>query len=513
MANRLLIEIDTSEARVVLARRNGRHLEIADSFSVEFDPGALPADIARIIRDGLNKRSIPVRGDLDLIFTRRDIELREIVLPPAPDDELPEMVRFAARNEFTQFHDTTQMDFVPIQGDAEAQRKVIAATLNPGPSALAEEISSGLKMRIRRILVRPWCLAHSLPGEIGENSSALILDASGDAIEISLWSDGHVLLTRSFRPAGHDSDSRQNEIADEVQRTLMAAVRGTGGKPIEKIAILGQKENFPLPERKSFPPVVYFTPAAAGSGSGIGAAREVVFAAHRGALNRLESGVGDMLDFQNPRRALRKETDWKRVGLWGGAAALVLVICAVMAWSTLRSQSTKIASLQTQLAAMKKANEPTGNRPGIQQIVGEVQVVDNWLIQAVDWTRELQEISDRMLTPDDAIVNSIQLNITEDHARIALSGHMLDTNTGTDIKTRLNSRPYKFDQIGATRTDGNMDDYPSSFSYVLTRQTDRDAVLAELSQRALDARNENLDAAEGASGTGTPATSTADPPQ
>jgi len=480
MSNRLLIELLPSEIRVAMARGGSRVWEIVDSFSVEVAPDWNAKAGVDALKSALATRSIPARGDVDVIVGRRDVEIREIGLPPAPDNELPEMVRFTARNEFTQVTDSTQLDFAPVRGGAETPRTVIAATLHGDSAALATGLASGLGLRLRRILIRPWCVAHSVIHQLKPESSCLLVEDVGDSVEMALWHEGHLLLTRSFRTG---DSGNETAVAEEIQRTLMVSQRALSGRPVNELVIIGEEGRLGLEKRESFPHIVHVTPSSTRHPSGKKAGRDSVFSAHRGALNFLERSTGDMLDFQNPRRVVRKTIDKKQITVWASIAALVLISIFVGVWFALSSQGKTIARMNAELAELQKSNAPEGNRPGVEQIQGEVGLLDTWMAARVNWLEELQEISDRMLTPDDAMVDVMRMTSSEKAAVIGMEGHVLNMQTGTDVKTNLDGRPFAV-VPGATRNDSKSPDYPITFDYALSRELDSGDTIRKLSDRA-----------------------------
>lgn len=485
MASRILLELDANSARMAVARGGLRAWEIVDSFAIDLDSPGNSGKCVEQIRTAMLARSVPLRGDLDLIVSRRDIELRELGLPPAPENELPEMVRFVARSEFTHFGDGTPLDFSPIRGGADSAWTVVAATLNQNPAKLAGELAAGLNLKLRRILVRPWCVAHAVSHGIRPEQVTLVIDGGGESVEMSLWHQGHMLVARSFRPGSQEAAAREQEIADEIQRTLMVAGRATDGRAVDELVAIGSEQDFPLPKRIGFPPHRHVHPGSHRSGAGAGSARGQAFAAHRGALNQLERPLGDMLDFQNPRRALQRQFNWRKAGGWAAAAAGLLLMVLFYVWSVLAGQSAEMAEKRGQLAELQKANAPSPDRkwPGTEQVTGETKVIDEWVAGQVSWLEELQQVSNRMLTPDDAMVDSMLLSLDGQKALIQLKGHVLDVETGTDIKTNLGSRPFAVIP-GNTKTDSRSRDYPLTFEYDLTRDLDPSAAVQKIADLA-----------------------------
>lgn len=483
MPSRILIEPVGASFRVGLARGNGRTWQLADAFAVDVPAGGSVPEQAAKLRAAAGQRSVALRGDVDFVFSRRDVELREISLPPAPAADLPEMVRFAARNEFTHFGDGSLLDYVPLRGDEGSPWLVVAAVLSPAATSLARDLASELGLKLRRILVRPWCLAESVAAQLDPRRTALLVSRAGDTVDLAVFQAGKLLAPRSVRLSAADDAGQKRELADEVQRMLPLALRATGGRPVDEIAVIGDPASADLESRPAFPSVRHVQPAADPGSARRGTARGLVFAAFHGALHSRPAAALEQLDFGNPRRKVRQQTNWRRVALWSSVAAATLVGIALFGWMALSSQSRQIERLNNELTLLRAANQPQGNRPGVKQIVGEVQVIDAWRAESVDWMTELKEISERMLTPDDAIVDELTASAGKGQAAIRLEGHVTDRETGTDVKTGLTGRPYQV-VPGPSVTDSKSPDYPVTFEYSLTHPVDLQSVVSAVAEAA-----------------------------
>src|SRR3954452_25019502 len=71
---------------------------------------------------------------------RDNVQMKLMTLPPAPTDELPDMVRFQAEREFTALGSEAALDFIPISGDADTANQVLALALSPAGLAEAREV-------------------------------------------------------------------------------------------------------------------------------------------------------------------------------------------------------------------------------------------------------------------------------------------------------------------------------------------------------------------------------------
>src|SRR4051812_30373941 len=104
MPRLLAIEWDNREARVAVASTRGADILVEDAFSVALAPredadkvhadkGHADSSVGAKLAAALTARQIR-RGDALVAVGRTGIELKRLALPPAPDSELPAMVRF-----------------------------------------------------------------------------------------------------------------------------------------------------------------------------------------------------------------------------------------------------------------------------------------------------------------------------------------------------------------------------------------------------------------------------------
>ena len=126
------LEWDSREIRIMVASGHGRQVVIEQAFSVPCEVESAAADaakqIGRRIAAELDARSLG-RGEAVVAVGRGSIELRQLQLPPAPDEDLPELVAFNAAREFNELDDKWLLDFIPIGGSAD-----IPAPCWPPPS-------------------------------------------------------------------------------------------------------------------------------------------------------------------------------------------------------------------------------------------------------------------------------------------------------------------------------------------------------------------------------------------
>jgi len=133
MPRLLALEWDLREARVAVARTSASGIVLEHTFSVDLGPkdtGTTFLDVnpGQKIAAALAARNVG-RAETLVAVGRASIELRQLTLPNCPLDELPDMVRFQANQEFTTLAPDWPLDFVHLGNSEEGNLAVLAAAI------------------------------------------------------------------------------------------------------------------------------------------------------------------------------------------------------------------------------------------------------------------------------------------------------------------------------------------------------------------------------------------------
>ena len=144
MSQLLALEWNSHEIRVAAASARGSRIVIEHAFLIPWNEDGSEADqleqrVGQRIAEELDARGIS-RPPALVAVGRGSIELRQLQLPPAPDDELPDMVRFQAAREFNELDENWLLDFVPIDQGTDGPRTVLAMAIAP---AVIRQIEGG----------------------------------------------------------------------------------------------------------------------------------------------------------------------------------------------------------------------------------------------------------------------------------------------------------------------------------------------------------------------------------
>src|SRR5688500_3203425 len=215
MPNFLAIEWDGNEARVAIARKRGHEAVIEAAFSVDLeprDPGqtfTAPSVGARVAAE-LTARNIG-RVETLVAVGRKDIELRLLNVPPAPPEELPDVVRFQALRQFSSVGEDWPLDYIPIQTGDELPTSVLAATLSPEHVKQIRATCEVGSLVPRRMVLRPMAAASLLSRQLpdAQGRCRLMIDLLSDEADLTVLVGERVVFLRTCRTPGHSDPTAQ----------------------------------------------------------------------------------------------------------------------------------------------------------------------------------------------------------------------------------------------------------------------------------------------------------------
>lgn len=163
------IQIQDDQILVAAARIAQRSVKITHMFSVDLAGDAELA--AEALKSSLAKHGLS-RADAAVIVSRADAEIRELTIPPAPDNEVPDMVRFIANNEFVSLSEAWALDYLPLRGDETQSRDVLAVGISPELQQRVMSITTAAGLKVKHLLLRP--LATTMIATTKSNSIKVI---------------------------------------------------------------------------------------------------------------------------------------------------------------------------------------------------------------------------------------------------------------------------------------------------------------------------------------------------
>ncbi len=490
MANLIAIEINDEDVLVVAARTSGKRLQFTKVFDVNTEPNDTDAVVAEKLKKSLGDHGVP-RGETIVVLGRQRIEMRDISVPPAPENELPEMVRFQARNDFPSFNENWELDYVPFDCKPNQPQRVLAGAVSPQIMEQTKQIVDDAGLKLSKMVLRPYSTCELFRAELGDHKARMIIDPNDEQFDLTLVTGTELLATRTVRtPKDYESEEVARKMVGQIRRTITSTAGLLEGGQLEEFLIVGAENRLPHMKQmlnENFEQTVTFVDPYT-TAPGISDVAQNMpehpdrFAALIGALIREASSQAHSIDFVNPRRPVAGKSNRSRALLWGGMAAALLICMSLVGWWLLSSQDARIAELNQDLRDLKNINQGDQNQPGVDQITGEVNLIDEWQNKNINWLDELYEFSQRFETPDDAIVDSMTLSANERMVGLNIKGRVNSIATNSVLKTNLTARPYL---VTAGRVEEQSDDkdYPIKVeSMFVELTTDLDKTIETINQ-------------------------------
>jgi len=413
------------------------------------------------------------------------VQLQDLRLPPAPKEELPELVRFLADKQFGTIAADDAFDYLPIahrspgngerRGPGGVDRAVASEAasrsvpISDGPLVLAALLAGD---RFRTILevcrlvdIKPRAmtltglatasrLAHAPRAETIRSGSVqtesvqteLAVDLLDTAVEMTLLVAGRAVFMRTVRlPAGAAGTASERTLAAELTRTLAAAenrpdcgvvetvtVLAHGGEHAELVAHLKRELDVHLRTFDPFatielaPNVVQAYPAHAGRfGPALGMLLD-------GATQRRPA-----IDWLNPHQAARKQNRYRPLVLATVAVVLLAGSLAARTWRNVARLDRQIERASAQLQELDQISQR------LQEAERRVAPLDRWLASDIDWLDELYRLADCFPPPEDGMLTQLQVVPRGDAVAMLLEGRAREHPVIDTLETRLRDERHK----------------------------------------------------------------------
>jgi len=447
-----IVAIEINPARILLVagrKADNRPLEVSHAIEIPLEKDLTDEEIGDKLKEAVQQHGLS-RYEAVVVLSRSQSELREIELPPAPNDELPDMVMFKAKSDFASFNDRWLLDYVSLDDDEAQPRKVLASAIAPEVSQRVEKIIEPTGLKLKQMVLRPFAIMDLLNQKTSDGKARLVVNPGDNFTDIVVTKGSHTVSTRSIRiPADRSADQRSQQLISEVRRTIASSKRQLGGSKVESLVLLddekpnrhlvgnlGERLGIAIDVVNPFDDV-----------HRIGQAKDSIdspwqFSPLLGSMIQQGSDHAPAIDFLNPSRKEEVIVDYSRWWLYGSLAALAVVMTLVFAWWTLHDQKNRIAEKNDRLVEIKKLNEGDDRNPSVDDRLGRIGLIDNWQKVNVQWLDELDAISKLTLTADEVMCGDFVATIRKNKPTIDLKGGVISNEQDDKLFDVLESRPY-----------------------------------------------------------------------
>ena len=442
MARILAVDWDRHEARYALGTTSGGRVKVHVAASIPLvdvtEGGDEPhPDLAGSLAAAMSELKLG-RTPVLVGVERSSIELLHFTLPPAKDNELPELVANQAMRESQLIGEQSVLDFLPIDDNPEAPRSVIAAALSPGELERIQRTCEAAELKPARVLLRPFASA-SLFVKTGAPAEEvyLLVNRFTDEADLSIVVDQRPVFFRTVRlPEGAGEEQATERLLAEIKRTLAAAPQThLRGETVQCVYVLGGADDHQglidgIRDDLFLPASVFDPFEALGVRDERAPENPGRFAPVLGML--LDEATGShAIDFLHPRKMPQPVNRGRIAVFAGGVLAALILGVAFNTWSTwsdIQSENKVLAKRAAELdKTMKKAAEQ-------KKLIDAVR---EWKARDVIWLDELRDLSLRFPSTRDVVVSRMSLSPSQSGGgAINLEGLM----RGPDILVKLENQ-------------------------------------------------------------------------
>jgi hypothetical protein len=328
-----------------------------------------------------------------LVSIPRDrVILKELRYPRVPPAEEPNLVRFQAVKELTDSPDDVVLDYVPLAGPADGERRSMAVAVRKDLYAAVQAFCSAANLRLAAVTPRPYAVAAGLAraaaadpaGAPGEAVAALTLGPGGG--EFTVASGGEVTFTRTV-PGPVVGNAAL--LLAEVRRNLTVYAGANPGTPIGALYVAEVDGPWAAKLGAALGlPVRAYDPLAGAAADVAGPARGR-FAGAAGLLAARAAG-DPPINFAAPRQPRAEANPNRGRVMLAALAALVLAVGgAAYGFFTLESADNEVAQLTADRDTAKKRWE------SLEPEAKRLAAADGWRARRVVWLDELYDMTDR----------------------------------------------------------------------------------------------------------------------
>ena len=488
--NKIAIDWDETELRLVVGKVRGNKTQITDAVVLPLESDGITRDVSSVLREAVAERGLE-NSEAMIAIGRGKAELRELQLPPVPDEELPDMVRFQAIRTFASSGESSTIDYL-VTKRSDTGIELIAAAIGPKDLSQVHKLCKAAVVEPKRIALRPVSAAalYLIQQKSNSNSNVLLIDLLGSDAEIVIARDGQVAFVRSVRIPGSEP-SRGRALIGELKRSLVAC--GDDAKP-DKVILWGKEAvhqsdcelladvcNAEVEVVNPFE-LVDTDPKLVPSLPGhVGRLAPLV-----GLLVADSSHPEWLVDFLNPRKRPEVKPNHVRTGLLVGVPVVAALFLSYLVYS-------KMSSLDQQIAKLKEANNQMKTPvDAALESIGRTEQIDQFLDGNVQWLDEIRRLAERMPGSDQMIVRSINASADQrvGGGKLVVSGGAISPDSIQEFETSLRDENHSVIGDGASEEKSN-DAYRWGFTETI--QVDADRIRNVRYERILETLNSKAD--------------------
>ena len=492
MAKYLAIEWDESELRIAVGKTRGSGIAVDETHAVPLADGATPAAIGEAIKAAVGAGT---KGVETLIaIPRASVEIRQLQLPSAPSDEMPEMVRFQAMRQFSAIGDDWPLDFVELERTDE-NVQVLASVISPDTFRDIQQVCESSEIVAQHLCLRPFASAELLKTHLGNDTTCrLITDVMSVSADLGVVVDGQIAFMRTVRipPVPDGAELPVQGLMGEIRRTIAAASNQLSGQQVKAVTLFGIGTRLE-PLRKAIETQLkldaeIWNPFTNVRLNADPPSRPGRWAALLGMMLNQATDTRQPIDFLNPRRRPKPQSSREKYLLYSFLSVVAVAILAVGAFLMVDQKNRQIAELQRQ----KTTSDLSVVKATVLQ--GQADLVATFQNESVNFIEEISNISAVMPDPKDARVSKLTGALNHGEAQMTMDVQVKNHLHISEIESSLQDKDRQVN--GRRSRERGEVEFPWSFQTItVIDPIERRRIAAEVA-KALSAVSDKNDVSD-----------------
>lgn len=445
----LLVDLSEPSPRYLVVTRGQDRLTALAGGQIERDE---ETDVATQLREELSKASVACKRAA-VLLTRPTIETVSGSLPPASEDELPDLVASLVTQE-TDDAGERVVDFLTIPAapaePSESSIDVLAVTCDRG---MIEQTEARFKDAGFRLEAITYCAVGSIRilHEIAHPTLPVVvaISFSETRTELVVLRDDSPLFFRTIQRGSDSSPEYGSVLASELQRTF--AYVGAGeenadeidgsedvgdGEGFFQVYLIGPKEPF-RELAAMLADTLSCSVSIADIADHVEHGDEQLSQDAASYANLIGVGLAIEqdelpLDFLSPRRSPEAPSPWRRVAVWSAIAAAALFVLGYAGWT---QRTDQLRAIETKKESLKKLALRANKALELQDVV---DAVATWQRTDITWLDELKELSDRFPQRRESLVRRLSAQSASDGTGVVdLSVQVRSPEVVTELESAI----------------------------------------------------------------------------
>jgi Tfp pilus assembly PilM family ATPase len=446
MADFLVIEWDPQCLRGIDVHVSGGTVQVRHAFEMPQPSGHEQPALKAWFTHYLAEKHITTKQVI-VTLPRESVVVRRLELPEAPDDELPQIVRFQAAAKSSLALDDLALDFIPLpRREGFSTREVLLAMVpQTMVSAIREFIDEGQRelLAIRLSPIGAAELVAQIEGQkaLDPKSATLIVARHGERVEISITWQRQLIFSHAARLAGDTAEQQNAVILTEVSRGLMSFQNLNLGFKLAEGFVLGADGDLPgladaLQKRL---PITVRTVNPFSLVKVTGDSLKLIShqSAYAGLLGAVWSQISpqiEELNFLAPRKpVIKPDTKKERKRQAALGAALAMVVIVLFYWVGLSRLDAGIDSRATELSQLDDTLKKG------QPLLDSAKTVAEWVDEDANMLDEMQRLQQQFPGTERIYLTKLSINvpINRQPGDIRAEGHAREEKDIRELRERL----------------------------------------------------------------------------